>query len=354
MKIVFFGSPLTSSRSDHRSRILFTLLEGTAEKGHHVVYFEPAGGDADGDFSFVRFVRYGTWEEARDTVETECSDASAIVVLSGFPEGPDAAEFLLEQAVPAAAFYDLDPWDTLNGFDGHGAAPWLRADQIGRFDIVFSISGGPALDTYRTRWSAEEAQTLYEAIDTAVFHPRSPEPDIACDLALVADRHPSTEATLESYLLEAARALPSHRFIVAGSGWEAADSWPENIELLIASSPVDRATIYSSARLVLVPVAQDAIDYALPLELLEPAACGAACAVVDRPGLSDMFVRDEEILVPASGADLVPYLTVVGDSRLLRLGNMAEKRALNDYCKLRIATKFEQRIARKFFRGHNG
>ena len=354
MKIVFFGSQLSTSRSDHRSRILFTLLEGTAEKGHHVVYFEPAGGEAHDVFSFVEFRPYASWDAARDSVEAECADASAVVVLSGFPEGPAAVEFLMEQPVPAAAFYDLDPWQTLNGFDADSAAPWVRSEQIGRFDIVFSIAGGPALDAYRSRWGAEEAQTLYEAIDTAVFHPRSPEPDIACDLALVADRSASTEAALESYLLPAARALPSHRFVVAGSGWDGTESWPDNIELVVAASPVDRAVIYSSARLVLVPVAQGGIDYALPLELLEPAACGAACAVVDRPGLDGMFARDEEILVPVSGADLVPYLTTIGDARLLKLANLAEKRALKDYCKLRIATKFEQRIARKFFRGHNG
>ena len=62
----------------------------------------------------------------------------------------------------------------------------------------------------------------------------------------------------------------------------------------------------------------------------------------------------EEILVPASADDLVAYLTTYGDSRLAKIGNMAAKRVVADYTKLRASTKFEQRLARMYYRGHNG
>jgi hypothetical protein len=54
-------------------------------------------------------------------------DAGAIVVLSRFAEGPAAADWLLELSVPAHAYYELDPWETLAAFDA-GEGTRSRAD----------------------------------------------------------------------------------------------------------------------------------------------------------------------------------------------------------------------------------
>lgn len=353
MKILCFGPQLTRSRADHRSRALGTLLEGVFDRGHHVVYVTHEGGEARTLFPFLKVVEYDSWGAARDRVEGESADASAILVLSSFAEGPEAVDWLLELPVPAHAYYELDPWTTLAAFDAGEATTAVRAAQIAAFDIVFTLAGGPAVDAFAKR-GTEEAIVLYEAIDPAVWHPRSPDDEFACDVALVADQSEAAEVALDEYLLAAARALPAHRFLVAGEGWRGVESWPENVELAPSGGSDFRATIYSSARMVLVPVGPESIDYAMPIELLEPAACAAACAVVDRPGIDKLFKPGEEVLVPASGADLVPYLTSDGDNRLVRLGNLAEKRVQRDYVKLCAAVKFEQRLARKFYRGHNG
>ncbi|MGB5035433.1 MAG: glycosyltransferase [Blastocatellia bacterium] len=353
MKLVFFSPMLTQPASDHRTRILYTLLEGIADRGHSLVFVQPEGDNAV-VLPFAEDFRYGIWNEARERIEMELADSSAYVVISGFEAGTDAVEWLFDQTVPARVFYDLDPWQTLHGLDASGSSPWIRSDQIPYFDLVFSIAGGPAIEPYSARYGAKEAVTLYESIDTANFHPRSPEDDFSCDLALVADRYPASEAVFENYLLVAARAVPSHRFIVFGEGWEGFDAWPDNVDLMPAGGALTRAAIYSSARIVLVPPGPHPIDYSLPYEVLEPAACGAACAVIDRPGLSEVFVPGVEIIVPESGADLVPFLTHVGDEHLHDFATNAEKRVLNDYVKLRQSTKFEQRVARKYYVGHNG
>ena len=351
MNILFFGPQLARPHEDRRSRILSTLLEGVFDRGHHVVYVSGAGGD-EAAYPYLKFVTYDAWAAAKDVIEQECDDASAIVVVSGFAEGPEAVDWLLELPVPAHAYYDLDPWETLAAFEAGEAAPWVRADQIGAFDLVLSVAGGPAVEAFKAH-GAEEVVTLYEAIDPAVWHPRSPEDELACDLALVADRDEASEVAFEGFMLEAARALPSHRFLVVGSGWKE-DSWPANIVNMPAGGADYRAMVFSSARGVLVPVGPGSVDYALPIELLEPAACAAACVVVDRPGLGTLFKPGDEIVVAGSGADLVPYLTTFGDNRSVQLGHRAEKRVVGDYVKLRAATKFEQRLARKFYRGHNG
>lgn len=354
MKILFFGPSPSRADAAHHSRVLSTLLEGIVDRGHHLVYVDREGDNFGARLPFAKVIRYAEWEAVKETIDAECEDASAIVLTSGFGAGHAAVDWLLEANVPAHVYYELDPWETLEAFESEGAAPWVRADQIPRFDIVFSVAGGPAIEAFKTRWGAEEAVTLYEAIDSAIFHARSPVDDYACDLALVSDRNPAAEATFDSYLVEVARALPGNRFVVAGSGWSAAGSWPANLEVFASGNADLRATIYSSARAVLVPIGPSAIDYAMPFELLEPAACGAACAVVDRPGLGEIFDVRNEIFVPESPADLVALLASGGDSRLHRLGNLVEKRVILDYSKLHAATKFEQRVARKFYRGHNG
>lgn len=354
MKIVFFGPSFDRTQSGHSWRILHTLLEGIVDRGHHVVYFEPGGEGPGNTFPLSKLVHYASWDEARLAVEGESDEASALLVCSGFPEGHAAVDWLLDLPVPAHVYYELDPWETLNAFDAEGAAPWVRADQVPAFDMVFSIAGGPAVEAFRTRWGAGEALALYEAIDPAVFHRRSPDTELACDLALVADRNAASEATFDTYLLETARALPNHRFLVSGRGWEGAGSWPDNLMLVPAGNADLRATIYSSARAVLVPIGAHAIDHAMPIELLEPAACTSACVVVDRPGLAGLFRPNEEIFVPERVADLAPFLTTYGDDAMQRLGNRAAKRVILEYGKLPTATKFEQRVARRFYRGTNG
>lgn len=354
MKIVFFGPSPARSQSARHARTLYTLIEGLVDRGHHVVYFEREGDGFGHAFPFARIVRYTAWDAAREAIDAECEEASALVVTSGFVEGHAAVEWLLEANVPAHVYYELDPAETLEALEAEGAAAWVRGDQIAAFDLVLSAAGGASTETFKTKWHAEEAITLYEAIDTAVWHPRSPDSELACDLVLVADHHASSEATFTTYMLEAARALPNHRFIVAGKGWESPESWPDNVDLETASSADARAIFYSSARAVLVPIGAGSTDHAMPIELLEPTACGAACVVVDRPGLESLFVPGEEIFVAERATDVIPMLTTHGDAVLQRVGNLAEKRVLQDYTKLRAATRFEQRVARKFYRGHNG
>jgi spore maturation protein CgeB len=349
MKLVFFGTSL-ARESGHHARVLLTLLDGLVDAGHHIVFFETAGDGNHVEGAVYKVVAPRPWEQTRLVAEAECETASAIVVTSGFGPGAAGIDWLLDLAVPARIYYSLDPWADLGAFDAEGAAPWVRADQVPRFDLVLSLAGGPALEAFKAPWGAKTVAAAYEAIDPARFYPRAPENDLVSDLALVADRDAIAEGLGETWVLAAARKLPNHRFLIAGRGWSG-DAWPDNVALRDAPDADERAHIYSSARLVLVAPVTGAIEHALPIELLEPAACAAACAVLDRPGLKAFFEPGEEILVPETGADLVPYLTALGGSRLTTLGNNAEKRVILRYAKLPRSRQVEQLIAREFFEG---
>jgi spore maturation protein CgeB len=327
---------------------LRALLPAVADRGHQVVYFEAArDGGTTTDYTFCRVVRYDEWEGVKRIVEGEVEKASAVLVTSGFAPGASGIDWLLDLDVPARLYYTLDPWAELRAFEEEGASPWLRADQVEAFDLVFSLAGGPALEALQKRWNAKEVAPLYETIDPAVYYPRKPAPDAASDLALVADYDSAVEATLREYMLTAAEVRPSDRFVVAGKGWNTG-SWPDNVELFEAADDDGKALIYSSARLVLVPVLPGSIDHALPPELLEPIACGTTAVAVHRPGLEDFFTPGREILVPSSPVDVIAYLTT-DQTSLLSIANNAEKRLLEKYSKLPRSRQFEQRVAKKFF-----
>jgi spore maturation protein CgeB len=349
MKLIFFGPSLSSPSSGAPARVLKGLLPGVADRGHQVVYFEPSrdGGTAT-ESTYARIQRYDRWDGVKRLVESEVEHASAVVVTTGFSGGPAGVEWLLDLDVPARVYYSVDPWAELRAFETDGASPWLRADQVEAFDLVFSLAGGPAIDAFASTWGAKEVAPLYETLDPAVFFPHKPEPEAVSDVALVGDSDGTIDGIVDAYIVNAAHALPSHRFVVAGKGWSTA-SWPDNVEIVEAEGDDGKALVYSSARMVLVPVAKGAVDYALPPELLEPVACTTTCAVIDRPGLDEFFVPGKEILVPGSAQDLVGYLTTMDESTLRAMANNAAKRMLEKYSKLPRSRQFEQRVAKKFF-----
>jgi spore maturation protein CgeB len=330
-------------------RALRSLLPGVADRGHQVVYFESARDGGSGpESTYARIHRYEDWESTKRLVESEVEHSSAMVVASGFAPGATGVEWLLDLDVPARIYYSLEPWAELHAFESEGASPWIKAEQLEAFDLVFSLAGGPALTEFKSRWNAKEVAPLYETIDPAAYFPRKPEPEAVSDIALVADHDRGVAEVADRFLIEAALALPANRFIVAGKGWSAT-SWPDNVVLFEALDDDGRALVYSSARIVLVPIAPGSVDYALPSELLEPVACNTVCAAIDRPGLAGFFTPDKEILVPADSKDLVRYLTSYEETRLLSIANSAEKRLLEHYAKLPRSRQFEQRVAKKFF-----
>jgi hypothetical protein len=348
MKLVFFGTSLDRA-SGHHGRVLRVLFDGLAGRGHHLVFFAsgPAGHPPEADY---KLVHEPDWTKARAVAEAECETAAAVIVTSGFAAGHEAVDWLLDIAPRAKVYYDLDPWQTLAGFKSEGAAPWVRAEQIPLFDLVLSLAGGEATSSFKERWGAQVVATAYEAIDPATFYPRAPQNAYVSDMALVAGEDAVEASVADEWVAATARALPGYRFLLAGRGW-GERSWPDNVAVIEEDDPETRANVYSSARLVLVPKHRGSVELAMPPELLEPTACAAACVVLDRPGLAELFEPDTELLLPASPRDLLPFLTSFGGSRLGEIGNNGQKRVLLKYAKLPRSRQVEQLIAREFFGG---
>jgi spore maturation protein CgeB len=59
-------------------------------------------------------------------------------------------------------------------------------------------------------------------------------------------------------------------------------------------------------------------------------------------GLDTFFSPGEEILLPASGDDVVRYLTAYDEAELRRIGDRAQQRVLEEHTSERRAREFEQ------------
>jgi spore maturation protein CgeB len=349
MNIFIFGTTIAHGTLSHHSRVLRSLIEGTARQGHKVTFVASESPGESHNPDYCRVVECKDWRGFCREFGGDVCAASVVVVTSKFGPGAEAIDWVLDQGIRATAYYELDPHETLRAIDAEGDAPWLRRDQLAGFDIVFSLAGGPVLEAMK-RHGAREVTALYEAIDAAVFHARAPQAELCSDLLMLANRCPGAVETCNEYLVKAARQLPGERFIIAGAGWKRTEpAWPANLEVWEAPGAPGRVDLYSSARMVLVPVADDSIEFAMPMELLEPAASGAACIAIDRPGLDLLFDVGTEVLTVSSPDQLVELVKSTSSERLMSIGRAAEKRVVADYTVLRRAVQFEQRLAKKFF-----
>jgi spore maturation protein CgeB len=91
--------------------------------------------------------------------------------------------------------------------------------------------------------------------------------------------------------------------------------------------------LYSSSRLTLNVTRRDMVQagYSPSVRLFEAAACGAAIASDNWPGLDTFLVPGREVLLPASGSDVVRYLRDVDDAELRRIGRAAHDRMMNEH-----------------------
>ena len=118
---------------------------------------------------------------------------------------------------------------------------------------------------------------------------------------------PDRQPKLEEYLFGAARALPEMRFTVAGPQYPKDVAWPPNVRHIVHLNPRWHPHLYSSSRLTLNITRRDMVmaGYSPSVRLFEAAACGAAIASDNWPGLDTFFVPGREILLPASAGEMV-------------------------------------------------
>jgi hypothetical protein len=163
----------------------------------------------------------------------------------------------------------------------------------------------------------------------------APHAQYCCDLSYVGTYAEDRQAILQELFLTPARALPQHRFLIAGAQYPGEFPWLENVFFVRHIAPPDHAALYSSSRLTLnlTRHAMARSGYCPSGRLFEAAACGTPVLSDDWPGLEEFFEPGREILVAHHGADVLEALVAArcrvaphGDARTRARARRAQRR----------------------------
>jgi len=352
MKLAIFGLALTSSWGNGHATTFRSLCRALAHRGHSIVFYER---DTywyrdNRDLPHPEFCElrlYDDWKQVLPQARRDLRDADVALVGSYFPDGIAAIDEVFASRVPVKAFYDIDTPITIAALRAQGGTDYLRADQVRGFDVYFSFTGGPLLREVEQRYGARRALPLYCSFDPERYRRVAPVAKFACDLSYMGTYAPDRQPKLEELLHRVARKLPAQRFIVAGPQYPRKVKWARNVKRINHLNPQWHPAFYSSSRLTLNVTRREMVQagYSPSVRLFEAAACGAAIASDDWPGLDTFFTPGREILLPVSGEDVARYLNGYTAAELLRIGGRAQRRVLEEHTSERRAEEFERAVA---------
>lgn len=351
MKIVIFGLSITSSWGNGHATTFRALCSALHRRRHQLVFFEhntewyQNNRDLpDPPFCKVRI--FEEWSEVRSEVRAQLQDADVAVVGSYFPDGIAALDEALDSRAQVKAFYDIDTPITVAQLRRTDDTHYLLKSHLRELDVYFSFTGGPILRELESTFGVPLAVPLYCSFDPQKYCELPANPAFECDLSYMGTYAPDRQPKIDQLLCDTARDLPQKKFIVAGPQYPDSIVWPSNVQRIIHLNPQHHAEFYCSSRLTLNVTRRDMVmaGYSPSVRLFEAAACAAAIASDNWPGLDTFFVPGKEILLPAGSEDVRRYLTESDAAELRQIGRAARERVLAAHTSDRRAQEFEAAV----------
>ncbi|HEX8412073.1 MAG TPA: glycosyltransferase [Thermoanaerobaculia bacterium] len=337
MRIAFYGSSLVSAYWNGAATYYRGVIRNLAELGHHVTFFEPdayqrqQNRDLKEDPAWARVVVYQP-EDVERALE-QARDFDVVVKASGVGVNDE----LLERAVldlrrpqQTIIFWDVDAPATLDRMLHDPHDPFRAC--VPRYDFVFTYGGGDPVVRRYTEFGARECIPVYNALDPTTHHPVPPNPDFDADLSFLGNRLPDREARVEEFFLRAASLLPSHRFLLGGSGWDDKPR-PASVRYLGHVFTSDHNAFNCTPRAVL-NISRDSMasnGWSPATRVFEAAGAGA-CLITDAwEGIDTFLEPDTEVLVARDGAEVAEHVRGLDAERAKRIGSAAMKRVLAEH-----------------------
>jgi spore maturation protein CgeB len=331
LRIVVLGLSITSSWGNGHATNYRALATALRRRGHDVLFLErdkpwyAAHRDAPGAGEL-----YDSLAELEERFADDVRTADVAVVGSYVPDGVEVVEWVLETARGVVAFYDIDTPVTLAKLD-EADTEYLAPEQIGRFDLYLSFTGGPTLERLERDYGARRARAFYCLVDETSYRPHAaPRRWLLGYLGTYsADRQPA----LERLLAGPARALADARFAVAGPQYPEHVAWPQNVERIDHLPPAEHPRFYAQQAFTLNVTRADMAraGWSPSVRLFEAAACGVPVISDWWEGLDSIFEPGREILVAREKEDVVRHLTRIGDVERRAIGERARRRVLRDH-----------------------
>lgn len=332
MKIVIIGLSITSSWGNGHATTYRGLARELAARGHAVLFLErERSWYADNRdlrrLPGVEIALYHSLAELKRRFTDEVRDADAVIVGSFVPSGVAVGDWVLRTAKGATAFYDIDTPVTLAGLQG-GSVAYLSREQIARYDLYLSFTGGPTLRKLEQDYGAPRARALYCSFDSRLYFPEEHEP--AWNLGYLGTYSDDRQPTLERLLLECARRWPTGRFVVAGAQYPRGLVWPRNVRRIEHLPPGKHRGFYNRQQFTLNVTRANMIaaGWSPSVRLFEAAACGTPIISDWWRGLDELFTPGAEILIARSTAEAMKLLTETTSERAREIGAAARRKVL--------------------------
>jgi spore maturation protein CgeB len=350
LDVAFFGSSLVSAYWNGAATYYRGIVRALHDRGHRVTFYEP---DAYGrqqhrdmaDPEWARVAVYAGEGEAGVMRALEQARGADLVVKAS---GVGVFDELLEREVLAlkrpdnmVVFWDVDAPATLDRVH-HDASDPFRA-LIPEYDLIFTYGGGdPVVQAYEAL-GARRCVPIYNALDPSTHHPVPPDPRFASDLGFLGNRLPDREARVDEFFLRAAALLPSHRFLLGGSGW-ADKPVPGNVEAVGHVYTHEHNAFNCTPRTVLNVNRESMARYGFspPTRVFEAAGAGA-CLITDAWEGVELFLEPgREVLVARDGEEVAEHARALTPVQAKSIGEAAHARVLAEHTYAHRAAQVEQ------------
>jgi spore maturation protein CgeB len=343
MEIVFIGLAITSSWGNGHATTYRSLIKGLHRLGHRVTFLEEdqpwyADNRDAPRLAFCDTHLYRGLDDLRGRFTARVRTADAVIVGSYVRHGAEVCDWVLNEAAGLRGFYDIDTPVTLRCLETD-RCKYLRAGQIGAFDLMLSFTGGPTLGKLETRYGAKRAVHLYCSVDIERYRPVRKERDL--DLGYMGTYSTDRQPMLETLLNEPARRLPELNFMVVGAQYPREAIWPANVSRQDHLAPARHAEFYGRQRWTLNITREDMREagYSPSVRLFEAAACGTPIISDEWPGIEDVLKPGEEILIATDADDVVRCLEEAGSEQARRIGRSARDRVVASHSSERRAAE---------------
>lgn len=179
MNLLVIGLSITSSWGNGHATTFRSLLKSFAKRGHSILFLERdvsyyAENRVLENTDFCEINLYKDTADLKARFSEEIENADAVMVGSYVYDGVEINELVFSLAKGVKMFYDIDTPVTLNKIANEDYQ-YIKPEQIEKFDIYLSFSGGPILDFIMEEYNSPLAKALYCSVDTELYFPENRE-----------------------------------------------------------------------------------------------------------------------------------------------------------------------------------
>jgi spore maturation protein CgeB len=335
MNIVILGLSITSSWGNGHATTFRGLVRELNNQHHNVLFLERdvpwyAGNRDLPNPEYCQTELYASLPDLKQRFTEHVREADLVIVGSYVPEGVQVGEWVVKTAQGIKAFYDIDTPVTLAKLERKDYE-YLHPDLIPKYDLYLSFTGGPTLSLLEEKYGSPKARALYCSVDQTLYFPEFQE--AIWDLGYLGTYSDDRQPPLEKLMLDAARAWPGGRFVVAGPQYPESIKWPANTKHIEHLPPAAHRKFYNSQRFAQNITRADMIQagYSPSVRLFEAAACGTPIISDYWEGLESIFEIGTEILVAYNAKDTLQFLREICKSERKMIGERARKKVLANH-----------------------